>query len=561
MSNINVEFEITKADKTEIDSISSKCETDTDKLYDTVNKLYVYFSPAQTTTKNITIPEYIDINFFLENDKLFLTNNQPKACSVGTTPLIYGLAGDDKKYTSGTDVYNCIQDGVGFDINSANNKINKTNFLWANSKAITRHMGGANYFGQPVAMYPIDVYWSVPIHIEITGTKTFYSNGEEKGKDTYKYRETVLFTKHQGFWVCRARSDQDNTTITGYTTNIKLGKQNKQLGVGSYSNSKQTDTQQGWIRAQKNIGNRTFDIHHLGLAYAMDSEKYETQLEKVLQAPGNVATTFPRKIDLILKDEDLFIINANIGYHLFGDDEGFFEKSKPVTEKDVSDTISEIKNKVRNAMNSFLVYGPYKGYHERKDWENKTKNDHDMHDGDIDPKQLPITDKIAPLNQSDLDIKNINTRLIHNGLNDKNNCDYYIYSIDIENDVSISTGDININAIKLLQVSPKFTGLSKESSTVTFYNNIDNWDYESSLAEYFSAVFKGVPDSEDAILDIKRFVSSTSNTRVIESYLKSLAAAFEKLENNRLAIAIDSLDAKKIQEIKNNDHLQGSWEY
>jgi hypothetical protein len=565
MSNISKQVTIKKDEKTEITYFSKQCPIDDSIPYDTVNGLTVsYANTNLETSQFISIPTYIDMDSALGD--MFPTNGRPNPCHCNGVPLVSKVPDDfEDKYTAITDVKDCIVNGVGFNVLSKTNKIYKDNFLWINGVATEQHISGKEFSNfvssDPVATYIMDVVWSVPVHIEILGIKYLYKNGRPKAskKYKYKYRQTLLFNKKQRFFVCRDRLSVDNTTVTGYT--YKKGRIVQT--IGTYSQSKQLDTNYQWDRTKKTFGSKIFDVHHLGLAYAMDSDKFEKTLEKILAQRGNIITTFPRLNSFLLrlKDEDLKLQNTP--------DLGFYSKSTdPVTDSEVNGLVGRVKTTVETAVNSFLLYGPYRGYHERKDWKDRVTKEleHDMYDSGIRSNNLPITDKLASYDESSRGLKNIKNRLVNHGLSSNNTCDFYIYHVPVD-DIKITTGDTIVNSVKLIRTAPTLDreqDVPRFPSKVTFLHNTHDWDYEE-LDEYLNSQLgpDGGPDSDIAAYkdDIKNFVSSTSDVRAINTYLETLTSAAESSGPTEVADAIYLLDAKKIQKIKNNDHLQGSWEY
>lgn len=540
MTTISKQFNIKKYKQTEITSISVECSSEESKLIN--DKLYLNFSNEQTIAKTLNFNDYINVNFYLENDNLFFDNDGvPVPVIVNDFPVISdynvpeaSLEDGEYKYIAPNQIYECIENGVGFGYGGGP-QITKNKFLWANSTVATLHNSGINYGdNSPVSIYRIDIKYRIPIHTTITGIKTYIKNGEELNKYTYEYKNTHSVSKVQSFWAVRARTDKDNTTTTGYYLDNKFS-------IGTYSPN---NTFTNIHKLQTNVIDiaslQKFTRHNLGLSFAMDSESYERALAKAVE---NKANAMPKIVKYTANQEELFLDgDVNLGYHVYGD-------SNPITEKEINSAITIVKNLAEKAINSFLLAGPYAGYHERKDDKNKIINEHNMNDGNI--KNINTKVNLISSEDSYRELKDYNNRIKYNGLT--NNCEYYTYTVDLDS-VNIATDTTQIERIELYDIKPSFTD-TYIKNTIDFITKQSNWDYETSISQYITDKFDGDPreDLKIAAKDtIKKFLASSDSNTVNTKFLKAYNNIYDRSED---------IDAAKIKIIKDNDHLDHTWEF
>ena len=543
MSTITKEFNIKKYKQTEITSISAECSSEESKLIN--NKLYLNFTNEQTVTKTVSFNDYINVNFYLENDNLFFDGNGVAApVVVNDFPVISdynvpeaSLEGGANKYIALDQIYECIENGVGFGYGGGP-QITKNKFLWANSTVASLHNSGVDYANNsPVAIFRIDIKYRIPIRTTITGVKTYIKNGEELNKYTYEYKNTHALSKVQSFWVVRDRTNKDDTTTTGYYLDNKFK-------VGSYApNSAFTSTHQLQTNEVLIAGLQNFTRHNLGLSFTMDSERYEKALATAVEKKARV---MPKIVKYTADQEELFLDgDVNLGYHVFGN-------PNPITQNEINNVINTVKRSAETAINSFLLAGPYAGYHERKDDKNKIINEHNMNDGNI--KDINTKVNLISNDNSYTELRDYNNRIKYNGLT--NNCEYYTYTIDLDS-VSIATDTTQIERIELYDIKPSFNDVELKS-TIDFINKKSNHDYETAMSEYITDRFGPEPTEARQNLQlaakdtIKKFLASsdsnTLNTKFLESY------------NNIYDRSLD-IDVAKIKTIKDNDHLDNTWEF
>lgn len=440
----------------------------------TANNLYLIYSSDHTITTNIKVPLYIED---LRVELLNLHANEYDAIFLNDNLLPQDLGGQDGLF------YKSIREGIALYVKGNDLLVNR--MAWVNDEG--QHVlkdGAYTQLSTPVvfpgagnrSIYPFNaISYTTPVIVTISGAKHHMKNNEIEHSSLYTYKFIDKFVNKRSYSFVRSRTDIDNNTVTGVSVKPYI----------KYTN---------------------------GLAYAADKKWLEkVEARATGKTKGSIASRQPAKPPQ----------NAEIAAQLQADTENFsFDKfctilgNDPKILEKTSKEITDLERRIQDIVDSFLVYGPFRGYNETKEAK------------DLGHQVIDFKSGNNPILKPNIEIPANETNRIIDGHCIKNDCEFYLYSIQ---DIEITESTSYISSIELV-----FDTSDKESSdyTIRFYPTWDTTalDRSEAVKQYFidkfrwNFIFNPFSEEDNNILDRISKIFGNPLMSIDDIFIKKLLA-------------------------------------
>lgn len=437
------------------------------KSKETVNGLYLNFIEESIDLNNlITLPLHINIKNQIDQ----LDNQDYKAILLDDKFIPANLR------EPGSLFFTYIKNGINFTIDGKNIKTFRV--IWINDNNDNK-LNPANFIpavedpgeAPPVpsvdgdrAIYPFSAVVTVPIIITIVGTKSYIKNGEVEQASSYSYTFTEKFKTKRTYAFIRQRVDLDKTTVTGLFSDG-----NKQY---TYTN---------------------------GLAYAADKKWVDNAIAK---AQGEKSGGIPKVIPLAKPPQHLDMGNVLLDEINFNDFVGIVYNDEEITDSAQKFCDDNLQKKIQSIIDSFLVYGPFKGYNETK--EAKTS------EHKVNPFKTGENPTITDTINKDASKLDSNNRAIKGHCISPNNCEYYKYTINPIENISTATGS---PVIEILEIGKAKDSVSRIKFIYEYENDDDLIDATKTYLLEKTDWEKFI-DNEELLNEIANILGSQDLTNV-----------------------------------------------